>query len=473
MYPYYLTFSEERRDLDERRLWILDRMHFPKPVSPFDPLAAEGAIGPLDSPTLVAPAAPGVERRVLNGFVYVSGGSVADPAEIERRTQQLLPLVGHYLRRWDELRGEWAERVERATAELRDLEVPDLPEFEDEAVVMEGRGITSEHRLLVAFDRLSESADRASRYHQELVNFAHTVQLAFHELCRRHLPGTSEGAIVQMVAGGGEQPDRLAGERRESLPDDESRKAFDETLGLARAVFPYHEGHNSPIEDGYMPEWRAKVRDLGALLQRNHFFEEADDILCLQRQEAHEALLDLRISWADGGRPAGGRHWKPVVAARKAVLERFRSWAPPPALGPAPDVVSDPMTMMLWGVTRERLEGWLRREDFARSTLNGFAGAPGLAEGPARVLLADEDLGELREGEILVAPVAGPSWASAFRRADGAVSDMGGVMSGAASLAREHGIPAVVGTGFATATIRTGQKVRVDGDSGAVTLLDA
>src|SRR5438105_2407886 len=147
MYPYYLTFCEERRDLDERRFWLLDRMGFPEPVLPFQLVTAEStgaAAGPADSRTFEVPVRPAAERRVLNGFVYVSHAPAADPAEVDRRGLQLLPQVGGHLRRWKELYGEWAGKVERSMAWLRDLDAPGLPEFEDEAVVTEGRGITSE-----------------------------------------------------------------------------------------------------------------------------------------------------------------------------------------------------------------------------------------------------------------------------------------------------------------------------------------
>ena len=160
------------------------------------------------------------------------------------------------------------------------------------------------------------------------------------------------------------------------------------------------------------------------------------------------------------------------MAGRRAVLERLRAWSPPPALGPAPDLVSDPMAILLLGVTTDRLDAWLGGEG-AATALTGLPGAPGVAEGPVRVVLAAEDLGQLREGEVLVAPAAAPGWGAAFGRADAAVTDVGGLMSEAATLAREHGLPAVVATGFATASLRTGQKVRVDGHGGVVTLLDA
>jgi pyruvate,water dikinase len=91
-----------------------------------------------------------------------------------------------------------------------------------------------------------------------------------------------------------------------------------------------------------------------------------------------------------------------------------------------------------------------------------------VVEGPARVLTNVNEIGEVRDGEILVCPVTAPSWAPVFGKIRAAVSDIGGSMSHAAIVAREYGMPAVVGTGDATKRISTGQLVRVDGDRGIV-----
>jgi pyruvate,water dikinase len=88
------------------------------------------------------------------------------------------------------------------------------------------------------------------------------------------------------------------------------------------------------------------------------------------------------------------------------------------------------------------------------------------------VVFTAEELSEVRAGEILVCPVTEPSWAPVFAKVKATVSDIGGIMSHAAIVAREYGIPAVLGTGAATQRIRTGQRIRVDGDTGTVTLLD-
>ena len=118
MYPYYSLFSEERRDLDEERCWILNGMHFPEAMFPFDLLSADQCyvgLGGANTRLFVVPPALGIEHRVLNGYVYMSSNSVVEPEEVERRAQLFLPRAGHYFQHWDELYERWVQKVEQAT----------------------------------------------------------------------------------------------------------------------------------------------------------------------------------------------------------------------------------------------------------------------------------------------------------------------------------------------------------------------
>jgi pyruvate,water dikinase len=128
---------------------------------------------------------------------------------------------------------------------------------------------------------------------------------------------------------------------------------------------------------------------------------------------------------------------------------------------------------MLWGITSETLEAWSTPPEQERAhEILGYAASPGVAEGLARVLTTINEFGLIQDGEILVCPVTAPSWAPLFNKIKAAVSDIGGAMSHAAIVAREYGLPAVVGTGQATKRIRTGQRIRVDGNRGIVTILE-
>jgi pyruvate,water dikinase len=265
--------------------------------------------------------------------------------------------------------------------------------------------------------------------------------------------------------------DRLSAEHRSLLTDEDAVAAFDQNLGLARTVFPYVEGHNFYVEHWYHTIFWNKVREFGALLARHGFLADPEDVFYLQRHEISDALVDLRLAWAAGSAGRGTGYWPPIVARRKEIMAAMRKFTPPPALGAVPDTITEPMTIMLWGITTERVQEWASDSTHDGSTLTGFAGSPGTAEGPARVILEVGRLSELEPGEILVAPVTSPSWTPVFGKIAAAVSDIGGIMSHAAIVSREYGLPAVVGTGDATSRIKTGDRVRVDGDAGTVTIL--
>jgi pyruvate,water dikinase len=265
--------------------------------------------------------------------------------------------------------------------------------------------------------------------------------------------------------------DRITAEYRELLPDEATTMAFDQNLGLARMVFPYVESHNFYVEHWYHTIFWNKVREFGTLLARHDFVADAEDVFFLQRHEVSDALVDLRLAWAAGSAARGPGYWPPIVQRRKAIMEAMRGWSPPPALGTVPEAITEPMTIMLWGITTERVREWAAADRGDSRTLRGLAASPGTVEGPARVILDVRDIAALEAGEILVAPVTSPSWTPVFGKIGAAVSDIGGTMSHAAIVSREYGVPAVVGTADATARIKTGDRLRVDGTAGTVTIL--
>jgi len=263
--------------------------------------------------------------------------------------------------------------------------------------------------------------------------------------------------------------DRLA-EEYGALLDDESRASFNDLLNLSRTVFPYVEEHKFFCDYWFLTRWWNKIREFGALLARNDFLEDSEDVFQLSRYEVASALDELVLTWATGGLPLGPKHWPPITARRKEILKKLGDWTPPPAVGVTPEAVTDPMTIMLWGVTTERVQEWARQQD-GGSVLNGAPASPGVIEGVARVVRSVDQIGDVRDGEILVCGSTSPAWAPIFSKIKATVTDVGGVMSHAAIVAREYGLPAVVGTGRATAAIRTGQSIRVDGTEGTVTVL--
>lgn len=266
--------------------------------------------------------------------------------------------------------------------------------------------------------------------------------------------------------------ERIAQEYRSLLPDEQEQAAFDQMLGLARTVFPFVEDHNFYCEHYFTTKFYAKVREFGRLLQDHGVLADAEDIFQLQHTEVGQALTDVMLAWAAGTEPVGSALLRKTVTERRRMLEVLAGWSPPPALGPVPEALNDPAVRMLWGITAETIQAWVTPGVEGSTEVRGFAASPGVVEGTARVLLSANDIGQVREGEVLVCPVTAPSWGPIFGKIAAAVSDIGGTMSHAAIVAREYGLPAVVGTGNATVRITTGQRLRVDGDRGIVTILD-
>jgi len=275
------------------------------------------------------------------------------------------------------------------------------------------------------------------------------------------------------------QTDKLMAERqqlirdyRELLETDEERAAYDQMITLAHRVFPYVEGHKFYCEHWYTNLFFNKIREFGTLLARHGFFPDAEDVFHLSHYELEAAIVDLMTSWSNGSSPRGVSHWPAIVRERKAAIAEWSQHTTAPALGPVPDIIDDPAIVMLWGITRENLDTWLAAgEEPDSNEIKGFAASRGVAEGVARVVKSVEEIDRLRHGDILVCQVTNPTWAPVFQKIAAAVSDIGGSMSHAAIVAREYGLPAVVGTGTATQKIKDGQRIRVDGGRGVVTLL--
>jgi pyruvate,water dikinase len=270
-----------------------------------------------------------------------------------------------------------------------------------------------------------------------------------------------------------EERAQLIADYRELLATEDDRAAFDQMIALAHRVFPYVEGHKFYCEHWYTNLFFNKIREFGRLLAEHGFFAKEEDVFHLTHYELKSAIVDLMQSWSAGSAPRGSAHWPAIIAERRAAIAAWTKHDTPPALGPVPDIIDDPAIVMLWGITRESLDAWLTAESAGETKeLKGFAASRGVVEGPARVVKSVDEISRLRDGDILVCQVTNPTWSPIFRKIAAAVSDIGGSMSHAAIVAREYGLPAVVGTGTATRRIRDGQRIRVDGGRGIVTLLD-
>jgi phosphohistidine swiveling domain-containing protein len=242
------------------------------------------------------------------------------------------------------------------------------------------------------------------------------------------------------------EADALAADVRLRLAGDDERLAeFERLLALGREIGPLTEVHNYWIDRMAQARLRTFCMRTGARLAREGIFDQADDILYLRRAEV-PALISA---------PADVR---PHIAARRAEHAHFRTVVPPRVIGRP---TSDEPGGRFDGVR-------FAKEDDA--VVRGTGASVGIVTGPARVVLGPDDFERVQPGDILVAPSSNPSWVALFAIAGGLVTNTGGVLSHAAVVAREFGLPAVVGTGDATTRIVDGQMLELDGTTGFVRL---
>jgi pyruvate,water dikinase len=180
--------------------------------------------------------------------------------------------------------------------------------------------------------------------------------------------------------------------------------------------------------------------------------ETPDDIFWITKNELAQAAVLL-----DGGEPL--RSLATAIGRRKAAWSINRRLTPPLMLPP----------MKLLGVDLMALKA-RRSHKQKGSTITGVAASPGYVTAPACVMHGPDDFSRMRTGDVLVAVITTPAWTPLFARASAVVTDVGGPLSHGSIVAREYGIPAVLGTGVATQRIRCGQKITVDGAKGTVVI---
>jgi pyruvate,water dikinase len=234
-------------------------------------------------------------------------------------------------------------------------------------------------------------------------------------------------------------------ERVAAQPDDSAE--LERRFELASDIGPLTEVHNYWIDRMSQASLRRLAFRVGRRLVRDGSIAEPADVLYLHRDEVVELLR------APEDRTA-------VVGERRAEHARQRTLKAPIRLGrKEPD----------FGLT-SRFDV-AREEAGGADELKGIGASAGVVRGPARVALGSEDFARIQRGDIIVCPSSNPSWVPVFAVAGGLVTNTGGVLSHAAVVAREFGLPAVVGVAGATAKINDGRMVEIDGTAGTVRLL--
>jgi rifampicin phosphotransferase len=244
---------------------------------------------------------------------------------------------------------------------------------------------------------------------------------------------------------------------RAQLADDpETLAKFDELYEAARYSFPLTEDHAFYIDQLFISVFRRFALAVGERLVAKGVFDQPDDVFFLYRDEVVAALGD-------------GSDQRETVAERRASMEAASRVPAPTTLGnppPPPDAPDPFMDALVY-----RLLGMVPPEESADpGALKGVAGSRGVYTGTARVVRSLDEATSLEDGEVMVCEMTLPPWVPVFSVAGAIVADVGGVLSHTAIVAREFGVPAVVGTEVGTTVIKTGQTITVDGTKGFVYL---
>lgn len=235
-----------------------------------------------------------------------------------------------------------------------------------------------------------------------------------------------------------------------------TRRLFGLLLGWAQRYAPLRDEALFYVGAAW-PALRRLALELGRRLTETGSLEDPDDVFFLRTSEL-EAASTAR---ADG---AGRPELAQLARERRELREVRKRLDPPVSVPPGAQLKIGPIRLRMFeplpvGVS----EG---------PTLSGFAVSPGNVTAAASLIASPADFDQMVPGTILVCPTTTPAWTPLFSQATGLVTDIGGALAHGSIVAREYGIPAVMGTGEATRRIRSGELLQVDGDRGIVTLLD-
>ena len=309
----------------------------------------------------------------------------------------------------------------------------------------------------------TEWRDWQHRFRTHLQEYGHTIyNLDFANPVPADDPTPVLETLKLFVNGQGVNPrerQKASAERRKQATESMQKKLkgfrlnlFQKNLDRAQRYAPLREDGLADVGLSY-PLLRQMIFELGKRFTKARLIEQADDIFWLEQDEVENAAesLDRRVAVDSLAE---------VIPQRKAIWQSANRAAPPIAL---PQI-------KVFGVDLMKLKSG-RSKKGGEYTLKGVAASPGIVTAPASVLHGPEDFNKMQTGNVLVATITTPAWTPLFARAAAVVTDVGGPLSHGSIVAREYGIPAVLGTDMATKYIADGQHITVDGDTGMVTLI--
>ncbi|HXQ34074.1 MAG TPA: phosphoenolpyruvate synthase, partial [Anaerolineales bacterium] len=231
-------------------------------------------------------------------------------------------------------------------------------------------------------------------------------------------------------------------DRLKQLPDGEQKaKEAKEKIDLIRNFSGYREYPKYGIVNRYFVYKQALLKEAEQLVQAN-VIHEKEDLYYLTFEELREVIRTNKLD-------------RQIVNKRKAEYKSFEKLTPPRVITSEGEIIT----------------GEYKRENLPAGAIAGLAVSSGVVEGRARVILNIEDA-DLEAGDILVTAFTDPSWTPLFVSVKGLVTEVGGLMTHGAVIAREYGLPAVVGVENATRLIKDGQRIRVNGTEGFIETLE-
>jgi pyruvate,water dikinase len=220
---------------------------------------------------------------------------------------------------------------------------------------------------------------------------------------------------------------------------------------------PLTPDHHFYIDQGANAHVRLVLIAIGKKLVELGVLDAPDDVVFLHYNELRVFMGDPKAMDA-----------RALVAKAKAAREQAYTLRPKDWIGTVTQSQLDFPYLNLWGFP----EKFYRKADTVTGQFTGLGGSPGVVEGVARVVLREDQFDEVRGGDILVCQMTNPAWVVLFTKIVGLVTDAGGTVSHPAVLSREFGIPAVVGTSVATQQISNGDRIRLNGTTGVVQILE-
>jgi phosphohistidine swiveling domain-containing protein len=240
------------------------------------------------------------------------------------------------------------------------------------------------------------------------------------------------------------------------VPEGEGRERLQRTLDLSLRMNPLTPNHHFYIDQGTNARVRLVLIAIGKKLVGAGVLDDPEDVMYLRYNELRELMADQSMFDA-----------RELVSDRRDEREQAYSVRPRDWVGTATREALDFPYNSLWGFP----DKFYREPATTAGELTGLAASAGVVEGAARVVLSLEEFDRVKAGDILVCRMTNPAWVVLFTKIIGLVTDAGGTVSHPAVVSREFGIPAVVGTTNGTRTIKSGDRIRVNGTVGKVEIL--